>query len=448
MKTILCLHSSADLYGSDRSLLRLVTGGLPFRFVVVLPYEGPLTGALREAGVECHVLPLAVIRRSLLNPVGMLKLAWNTLVSIVKLFSLIRRERVDLVLANTTAVLGGEVASWFCGVPYIQYVREIIVSPEMVGRFFSWRALLASKIICVSQGTRKPFVARCPRLEDKTIVLYNGIDLEKFTGGDRGKLRRELEIGTDTVLVGALGRISKFKGMDFFVDGAEKFLSQHPGVDVRFVIIGSAFRKPGDSEEGLVPAEEELLARIKNADPSSRRPHPGPQEGSAGLCRSSSREATGESHFSWLPFREDVSDVLAGLDIFVLPSMLPDPLPTIVLEAMAAARPVIGTNHGGVPEMITGEGRVDSGNMKPESCQDGSRDQGGFRVRASDQSLFPAGLLVEPGDISGLAETIARLVNDSGLRERMGAAGRDRCREYFSLQDYLPKIQKALEELL
>lgn len=422
MKTILALHSSADLYGSDRSLLRLVTGGVGFRFVVVLPYEGPLCVALREKGVAVHVFPLAVIRRSLFTPWGLILLAGQLVRQTVFLRRLVREEGVDVLMANTTAVLGGEWAAAFCGKPYLQYVREIVVKPRLVAWFLSWRARWATRVLCVSQGTREPFVAQVPAIADKTFVLYNGIDVGKFEGGDRSKVRKELGIGEDTVLIGAIGRISPFKGMDFFVDAAAAHIRSHPEAKVRFVVVGSAFgekavQKSGDRGQGsgdrshlegapstLLPAERALVDRIAGTGFGDR--------------------------ISWQPFRADVADVLAGLDVFVLPSMLPDPLPTVVLEAMAAGKPVIGTNMGGVPEMVLEE---KAEKLTTEMLKEAGGEGGG----AEDEAT---GILVEGGDVVGLAGALERLVGDAGLREKMGLAGSRRCREHFSVDKYLSQI--------
>jgi glycosyltransferase involved in cell wall biosynthesis len=514
VKTILCLHSSADLYGSDRSLLRLVTGGLPFRFIVVLPYEGPLCAALREKGVAVQVYPLAVIRRRLFTPWGLVQLAVQLVRQTLFLRRLVREEKVDLLMANTTAVLGGEWAAALCGRPYLQYVREIIVKPKLVAKFLSWRARWATRVLCVSEGTRNHFVAQDPVIADKTFVLNNGIEVGKFEGGERAKVRKEWGIEEDTVLVGAIGRISPFKGMDFLVDAAAAYFRAKPEARVRFVVVGSAFgeKKPvpgssflvpgcgegegkavpgssflvpgcGEGEGKAVPGSSFLVPGCGEGEgkavPGSSFLVPGCGEGEGKAvpgssflvpgCGEGEGKAVPGSSFlvpgcgegellpaeralvdrmagtgfgnriSWQPFRADVADVLAALDIFVLPSMLPDPLPTVVLEAMAAGRPVIGTRMGGVPEMV-----VDAKASVPSSSflVSGLGEGEGGAVLGSEHEA--TGVLVTPGDVAGLAGAIGRLVEDAGLREKMGLAGARRCREHFSVERYLRAIPTHL----
>ena len=93
-----------------------------------------------------------------------------------------------------------------------------------------------------------------------------------------------------------------------------------------------------------------------------------------------------------LGYREDVADLMAAADIFVLPSRF-EGLPMSVIEAMLTGLPVVATNVRGPAEQVV-----------PELT----------------------GLLVPPGDASALAAALGRLAADAALRARMGAAGRKR----------------------
>jgi glycosyltransferase involved in cell wall biosynthesis len=97
--------------------------------------------------------------------------------------------------------------------------------------------------------------------------------------------------------------------------------------------------------------------------------------------------------------RNDVEELLAAADLFVLSSRS-EGLPLSILEAMAAGLPVVASSVGGVPELVV-EGET--------------------------------GLLVPPGDPHALAAAIERLLDDSALRRRLGAAGRTRVSEHFDL---------------
>jgi glycosyltransferase involved in cell wall biosynthesis len=89
--------------------------------------------------------------------------------------------------------------------------------------------------------------------------------------------------------------------------------------------------------------------------------------------------------------------------LVVVPSIRPDPFPNVVLEAMAEGRAVIGSDIGGIPEMVV----------------DGV-----------------TGSLVPPGDRDSLAHSMARLLSDRSLAEGMGARGHRRAREEFSVEPF------------
>jgi len=127
------------------------------------------------------------------------------------------------------------------------------------------------------------------------------------------------------------------------------------------------------------------------------------------------REEIGALHnrerFHLLPPRAGAGDLHAAADVVCLASRAPDPLPRTVLEAMAAGRPVAAFRTGGVPEMVV----------------DGE-----------------TGILVEPGDVPGLARAFVRLARDPSLRERAGEAGRRRALEAFSMGLHLDRMEAVL----
>jgi glycosyltransferase involved in cell wall biosynthesis len=110
-------------------------------------------------------------------------------------------------------------------------------------------------------------------------------------------------------------------------------------------------------------------------------------------------------------FQKNVPTWLKAADIVLVPSHA-EPLGNATLEAMAYARPVIGTRVGGIPEMVV----------------DGE-----------------TGLLVPPRDHEALAAAIERLLVDGELRERLGQAGRRRCEEMFSLERHTEEMVKQYE---
>jgi len=183
----------------------------------------------------------------------------------------------------------------------------------------------------------------------------------------------------DQPVVGMIGRINWWKGQDKLVECAAALARSHP--QVRFVLVGGTF-------DGDVQLRDSLLAAVA----------------ASGL----------QGRFVVQDFRPDIGNVLADLDVFVLPSTEPDPFPTVVLEAMAAARPVVGFRHGGVCEMV--ENGV-------------------------------TGILCQPCSVQEMSDAIARLVDDPQLALRLGSAGRARLDRLFTRDAFIDRFTSLYKHL-
>jgi glycosyltransferase involved in cell wall biosynthesis len=119
-----------------------------------------------------------------------------------------------------------------------------------------------------------------------------------------------------------------------------------------------------------------------------------------------------DGHVRFLGWRDDVAQIMPVLDVFVLPS-LNEGMGRVLVEAMAAGRPIVASRTGGIPDLVRhGE----------------------------------TGLLVAPGDETGLADSISLLLSAPAMAERMGSLGRQRCRE-FSLCAMIAKLEDLYRRL-
>ncbi|MFN2468572.1 MAG: glycosyltransferase family 4 protein [Gaiellaceae bacterium] len=116
----------------------------------------------------------------------------------------------------------------------------------------------------------------------------------------------------------------------------------------------------------------------------------------------------------FLGYQEDVSAFFAAFDAFVLPSAN-EGTPVSAIEALAAGLPVVANRVGGVPDVV----------------RDGVD-----------------GVLVELGDVAGLARALERLAGDPGLRERMGRAGRERVLPRYSVERLIDDVDLLYRSLL
>lgn len=119
-------------------------------------------------------------------------------------------------------------------------------------------------------------------------------------------------------------------------------------------------------------------------------------------------------HVAFLGHRDDTYDLMSAMDVFVLPS-LHEGIPMVILEAMALARPVVASRVGGIPEVITDTEH---------------------------------GLLVSPADPDELAEGCRRFLEDGGLAERCGKAGRLRVQQDFSADSMGGKVAALYHDLV
>ena len=133
-KTILFVHQSADLYGSDKVLLALVTKLDRDKWypIVLLPVDGPLVVELAAIGTECHVVPISRLARTSLSLRGLFELPVNLMRSIRAFNRVLRGRQVDLVHSNTLAVLSGAIWARWHRIPHVWHVHEIILQPQIV----------------------------------------------------------------------------------------------------------------------------------------------------------------------------------------------------------------------------------------------------------------------------------------------------------------------------
>lgn len=319
-RTILFIHPSDELYGSDRCLLELVRGLPPEdRAIVALPrdiaYQGALSQALRASGVKLRHVNMLVLRRSLLHPRQLPTLVGRLLVGVWTLAWLIRRERVDLVHSNTLAVLCGAFAARLTGRPHLWHVHEFLGDePGPYRSALRWLlALPRGLIIANSLAVARSLAGNSRRLRARTRVIYNGVFIDV-------KPRASMTVSPDgPVRIGLLGRLAPRKGIAEALQATARLLQR--GHAVELLLAGGP---PPDQPWRL--HEYRTLARELNI----------------------------EAHVRFLGEIEDAGAFLNELDILLVPSQRPEPFGLIVIEGMAAGLPVIVTrNGGGSDEIIT-----------------------------------------------------------------------------------------------
>ncbi len=226
-------------------------------------------------------------------------------------------------------------------------------------------------IIAISEGVKKVLIEGGVRPE-VIKVIPSGIDYSLFKeAGSCDYLRNERSFKEEDFLVGVVAHLADHKGHRYLIEATRILKEKAPSIKV--IIVG----------EG--PLRMELSNLVKDIHV--------------------------EDMVFFLGFREDIPQILASLDLFVLSSKM-EGLGSSILDAMASSLPVVATNVGGIPEVVT----------------DGE-----------------TGLLVPPKDPSVLAEAILRLYNDRELAKRLGQRGYEVAHQKFSAEVMALKIIREYE---
>ncbi len=381
-RAILYVHADAGLYGSGVSLLEL-SSRLPqdrYRPLVALPEGGPLEKALRQRGVEVFVLPLGALRRTF-RPDHIAGIMWHSLSAARRLARLVQEHRVLAVHTNNSHVLSGAVAARIARVPHIIHVRENILPPRVVSQGLS-RLLfsLSDRVVVVSHGAAAEFLGQRAS-HAKVRVIYNGVDLSAFrTDLSPARARAELGWEVEPLHVGVIARLAPWKGHEVFLRAAALIADSSPRA--RFVVVGDADTARNQAHKRHL---QDLSARL-------------------GLSR----------RVRWVGFVSPVQPFIAALDVVVVPSVRPEPFGRSLIEAMAMERPVVATDHGGPPEILSGGG----------------------------------GLLVPPGDHEAMASAVAGLLADREKRLSLSAVAREQARRRFNIDSHVQAVTDLYDELL
>jgi glycosyltransferase involved in cell wall biosynthesis len=314
---ILLLHSSSDVYGASKIFLGTVQllKKRNHDVWVVLSEDGPLVKKLASAGATVLMVRLGILRRKYFNPLGIINRIATLLRAQKQLQELIRKESIELVYSNTTGVLAGAFAARNCGVRHIWHVHEIIENPfwlkQLLGHLMNRYAV---GIIAVSEAVKQSWESVLPA--ERITVIQNGIDYSPYLEHEQ-TLTKELQLPTAAIVIGMVGRVHYWKGQSYFLKLAGQLHQKHPSLH---------FLLAGDAYPGYEYLYQEMQTQIETLQLSDVVHN--------------------------LGFREDIPAVMQTIDLLLLPSQQPDPFPTVILEAMASAKPVIATQFGGAVEMI------------------------------------------------------------------------------------------------
>lgn len=262
------------------------------------------------------------------------------------------------------------VVGWMAGVPVrLGSMRDSPFSPSFKNMPATYRFLTlhsTSKIVVNAQAILHELMVKGYR-PDRVVVIPNSVETEsskEFSTSTVSDLS-PFSINNDNRIVGIVANLHSKKNHLMFVEVIARVLPNFP--DVRGLIVGQPIHKEPD-------LADKISYRIKELNLDGKI-------------------IMGEFH-------SDIQALMYRLTIFCLTSTH-EGMPNVLLEAMAAARPVVATKVGGVPELV----------------KDGV-----------------TGFLVDSGDVDGFARAVKSLLADPALAEKMGLAGRERVEREFGCE--------------
>ena len=316
MITILIIHQSAELYGSDKTLLLLLKHIDKTKFypVVVLPNEGILKDELEKENIEVVIAPVLKLSRKMFTPKNIFKFIKDIKIGISILDKLNKKHHFDIVYSNTLAVSLGMIYAKKRKIKHLWHVHEIIIRPKIIAAIYPKLLMIFSDlVVCNSIATQKNLTQRIPKLESKSIVIYNGIEIPKGSNPDK----INLGFPVDNIVISLVGRISSWKGQQLLVSAFVILAKKH--LNIKLVFLGSAPLN-----------QEHFEISLKNKIAENKL----------------------QEHVVIFPFQKEIAKFWNSIDIAVVPSTEPEPFGLVAAEAMLAKKPVIAANHGGLAEIV------------------------------------------------------------------------------------------------
>jgi glycosyltransferase involved in cell wall biosynthesis len=378
--------------GTTRYLNDLLTGLPAERFEIVF---FPPNTATRQAfgqrdtaasGQELPTAPVAAPPRSVAGKLWRcaphsLRLSVGLGREIRRLRQQIRAARLDIFHSNYTGFEFATLAARLAGVKrivatYHGLPTEAPANPWLESFFENVGSRCCRRPIAVTEGARRAWEERCRSLRGRFRLIYYGIDAAAVQQAAAVPLTRtQLDLPEDAPVLAVVARLHPMKGIPYLLEAMPQIVQAQP--QTRLLLLG----------DGPDRAALEQQSRAAGLEKSVR----------------------------FLGWRTDVVKIVPVCDVVVLPSIHTETFGYALADAMALGKPVVGTDVGGVPELV-------------------AHNQTGF--------------IVPKRNPAALAQAILALLNNPARARQFGAAGRTRVEQHFPLERMRRETLAVYEELL
>jgi glycosyltransferase involved in cell wall biosynthesis len=360
---ILHLTVSLDRGGSENHLISLIEGQCKINHKIIVVY---LKGRpfwedyLIKLGVTVIKLKgvynffhLAQLLRTLSPDVLHAHLQTSEILSVL---ALTFRKRIKFIISKHN-----DEDSWF--------IPKYLQAP-----FYRLLSRRSNAVIAISENVRKYCINRLRIDSSKIIVVYYGVDSDKYDSEYLNplvinNLCDEFLIEKDEVIIGTISRLHPQKSLDTLIAAMDLVVNKYNNFNIKCLIVG----------EGRL--ENQLKAQVESLNL--------------------------ESHVKFVGKRNDIKEILHIMDIFILCSIY-EGLGLVLLEAMCARVPIIGTDAGAIPEIV-GEN----------------------------------GIIIEKKNAIALADAIVELSKDKIRRDTMGELGFDYVSSKFTIDNMVINTEKT-----
>jgi len=311
------------------------------------------------------------------------KMLVNQLPRVKKFVKAFKKYKADLIHTHSNLYTGKPeiIAAWMLGIPCVSHnhgYSNITYFDKLFSHFIA-------SFIYISKDVEKYCNPNKKRKMNGKII-HNGIDVNDFIKAyDIREIREEFSITSEQTLVGIVGRLDWWKGHEYFLKAFAK--ANQSISNLKGLIIGDLEKKVAVSKNKLYYRKLKLLIKKYNLD----------------------------DKIIFTGYRSDVPRLMSALDVVVHASSIPEPFGIVIIEGMAAGKPVIATAAGGVLEII----------------EHGKN-----------------GLLVPCKDSTAMAKSIVNVISNPDKAKRLGINARRCVLNKFSIQSQIISIQQLYDSIL
>ena len=308
-KDILIFHSSNDLYGASKILLQVINL-LKNDYVIhiFLPYNGPLDKILSQHNISLNYMDFGVLRKKYFSLFGLPNRLFKILASVFIINRYIKKNRIDFIYTNTSIIIASGISAFMCKIPNYLHIHEIPdnkIYSKIMGVLIS---KFSSKIIVVSNSVKDYWSSH---VKIKLNLIYNGIPFN-FK-------KRLIKKESKKIKFLTIARLLPYKGHKYIIEIANHLLNLN--LNAEFIFLGDVFK-------GYENYEKELKYIVN----------------SNGITK----------NILFKGFDPKIEKYLKSSDFLLHGAIKPDPLPTVIFEAIQNNLPVIATNIGGAVEILDG----------------------------------------------------------------------------------------------